>query len=218
MKRMPVDEAVHIINELSRRYPGKAMVDFGTPEDTLIATLLSARTRDEQVLQVYGPLRMRFPTLRDLAQASVQDLERSLGTIGLFRSKAKAVRQLAQQLIERHAGRVPATMAELVELAGVGRKTASCVLWYAFGIPAMAVDTHVFRISKRLGWARGRNVVKVERELMQGVPEELWGTVNRIFVQFGRDVCKPIIPQCWRCPVRDLCEYKYKTIDAKMKK
>lgn len=207
MKRMPVDEAVHIIHELSRRYPGKAMVDFGTPEDTLIATLLSARTRDEQVLQVYGPLRTRFPALRDLAQASVQDLERSLGTIGLFRSKAKAVRQLARQLIERHAGRVPATMAELVELAGVGRKTASCVLWYAFGIPAMAVDTHVFRIAHRLGWAKGSTPERVESELKAYLPEALWGEVNRVFVRFGREFCRSQAPRCSVCPARKACPY-----------
>lgn len=207
MRVMPVERAVAIIQTLSQRYPGKAMVDFGTPEDTLIATLLSARTRDEQVLQVYGPLRQRFPALRDLARASVQDLERSLGTIGLFRSKAKAVRTLAQQLIERHDGRVPATMTELVELAGVGRKTASCVLWYAFGIPAMAVDTHVYRIARRLGWAKGATPERVESELKAYLPEALWGEVNRVFVRFGREFCRSQTPRCSACPARNDCPY-----------
>lgn len=207
MRRMPVATAVELIHVLGKQFPHKAMVDFGTSEDTLIATLLSARTRDEQVIAVYHPLRKRFPRLHDLAEATQAQLERALGSMGLYRSKAKAVRLLAAQLLDQYAGKVPNTMEDLIRLPGVGRKTASCVLWYAFGIPAMAVDTHVFRIAHRLGWVRGKTPEEVERELQLYLPKAIWGEVNRVFVQFGRTICKPGVPRCEICPARDVCPY-----------
>lgn len=206
-----------IIRTLEPLYPAKGMVDLGNPEDTLIATLLSARTTDAQVLKIYPGLRQRFPTLKHFAQAKVEDIAKRISSIGLYRNKAKAIKALAQQLLDHHGGQVPNQMEDLINLPGVGRKTASCVLWYGFQKPAMAVDTHVFRIAKRLRWAKGKDVLIVEQELMKVVPKNLWGTVNRVFVQFGRDVCKPITPQCWRCPVRELCEYKDKTVKTKQK-
>ncbi len=207
MKRMLVSDAVALIKALGKRFTHKAMVDVGTPEDTLIMTLLSARTRDEQVVALYGPLRERFPRLEDLACATQGELEAALGTIGLFRNKAKAVRLLAQQLLDEHSGQVPRTMEELLRLPGVGRKTASCVLWYAFGIPAMAVDTHVFRIARRLGWSRGATPEAVEQALMAYLPRETWGEVNRVFVPFGRAVCVPRTPKCDVCPAKQVCAY-----------
>lgn len=196
-----------IIRALEPLYPAKGMVDLGNPEDTLIATLLSARTTDAQVLKVYPGLRKRFPTLQHLADAKVEDIAERIASIGLYRNKAKAIKALATKLLDAYGGQVPDKMEDLITLPGVGRKTASCVLWYGFKKPAMAVDTHVFRIAKRLGWAKGKTVLVVEQELMKCVPKELWGTVNRIFVQFGRDVCKPITPQCGHCPVKKLCEF-----------
>ncbi len=201
----------NILKKVRPRYTAKGMVDLGTPEDTLIATLLSARTRDEQVLKVYPGLRKQFPRIQDLAEASVPDIARCISSIGLYRNKAKAIQALARMLVEEFDGRVPQTMDELIRLPGVGRKTASCVLWYGFGIPAMAVDTHVFRIVHRLGWAKGKNAEQVEQELMKLIPRRWWGEVNRIFVQFGRDVCRPGKPQCWRCPVAALCPFQPKT-------
>ncbi|MBP6944875.1 endonuclease III [Patescibacteria group bacterium] len=200
-----------IIKILEPLYTAKGMVDLGNPEDTLIATLLSARTTDEQVLKVYPGLRKRFPRLQDFAEADVKDIESCISSIGLYHNKARAIKALAIRLLEVYDGQVPKTIEELITLPGVGRKTASCVLWYSFKIPAMAVDTHVFRIAHRLGWAQGKDPVIVEQELMQVIPQDLWGPVNRIFVQFGRDICKPLTPQCWRCPVRDLCPYQPKT-------
>lgn len=200
------------LHTLEPLYPAKGMVDMGNPEDTLIATLLSARTTDVQVLKVYPGLRKKFPALADLAAAHVKEIANAISSIGLYRNKAKAIKALAQTLLKKYDGKVPARMEDLVELPGVGRKTASCVLWYGFGIPAMAVDTHVFRIAHRTGWAKGKTAERVEQELMKIVPQPLWGTLNRLFVQFGRDVCKPMTPECWRCPVRDMCAYKKKTI------
>lgn len=196
-----------VIKILRPLYTAKGMVDLGNPEDTLIATLLSARTRDEQVMRVYPVLRNKFPSLLDLAQARETDIAHAISTIGLYRNKAKSIKALAQMLMHEFDGRVPQTMEELTRLPGVGRKTASCVLWYGFKKPAMAVDTHVFRITRRLGWAKGENPMYVEQELCARLPSRVWGDVNRIFVQFGRAICKPGRPCCQACPVRHMCAY-----------
>ncbi len=207
-----------VLTRLQKIYRNKAMVDFGTAEDTLIATLLSARTRDEQVIAAYPGLRAAFPRLQDLAQAPVEAIAAKIRTVGFFHAKARAIKGLARILLEEYQGQVPRTMEELVELPGVGRKTASCVLWYAFGLPAIAVDTHVFRLAHRLGWARGRTPEEVERELAKVVPRALWGEMNRVFVQFGRTLCVPGRPRCYACPVADLCPYPDKTKRATLKR
>ncbi len=207
-----------VLTRLQKIYRDKAMVDFGRAEDTLIATLLSARTRDEQVIAAYPGLRSAFPGLRDLADAPVEAIASKIRTVGFFQAKAKAIKGLARILLETYQGQVPRTMEELVELPGVGRKTASCVLWYAFGIPAIAVDTHVFRLVHRLGWARGRTPEEVERALAKVVPRALWGEMNRLFVQFGRTVCRPGRPRCEACPVASLCPYPNKAKRATLKR
>ncbi len=194
-----------VIALLAKRFTEPAMVAFGTPQDTLIATLLSARTRDEQVMKVYPTLKARFPTFHDLAAANVEAIRECIKSVGLSPSKARALKLLGQQIIERHQGEVPRTMEELVELAGVGRKTASCVLWYAFGLPAIAVDTHVLRITKRLGWVKGTSPVHVEQELKRALPREAWGEMNRVFVPFGRAFCRSQKPLCATCPLLSIC-------------
>ena len=200
-----------VLKRLRSRYTDPAMIDFGNAEDTLIATLLSARTTDVQVVKIYPTLRKAFLTLTDFANAPLSQIEKKLSTIGLYRQKAKAIKELSRILLERYGGHVPKTMEELVTLPGVGRKTASCVLAYAYNIPAIAVDTHVFRIAKRLGWAKGKDALAVEKELRQSVPEEFWIAINRAFVPFGREYCKPSKPKCYECPVRDYCPYPQKT-------
>jgi endonuclease-3 len=201
-----------VLRILEKRYQQKADMQMTTAEDTLIGVLLSARTTDVQVLKMFPRFRDIFPDWRSLADASAETIARQLTGIGLFRSKARALHGLAKRILEDYGGKIPRTMEELVSLPGVGRKTASCVLWYVFGIPAMAVDTHVFRISRRLGWAIQNTPEKVERELMDRVPKNAWGDVNRILVQFGRDLCRPGKPQCWRCPVARYCPYPHKTL------
>lgn len=196
---------------LKRRYQAKGMVDMGKAEDTLFATVLSAQSTDVQVLKAYPGFRKRFPTLKSLSEASVKDIEQSIATIGLFRAKARSLKGIAQQLLEHHAGIVPRTMEELVALPGVGRKTASCVLWYAYGIPAMAVDTHVARITQRLGWAKGKTPEQIEEQLKETVPRCYWGDVNRTMVQFGREICRAPKPLCFMCPLAPSCPYPSKT-------
>lgn len=200
-----------VIRILGKKYTEKGMVDMGSAEDTLIATLLSARTTDVQVLRVYPGLRKAYPKLQSLAEAPVQSIAKKISSIGLYRNKAKAVKALANKLLTQFNGRVPKTMEELVSLPGVGRKTASCVLTYAYKIPAIAVDTHVFRVVHRMGWAKGKTAERVEYELRALVPESDWIEINRTMVQFGRDICKPGKPQCYRCPVAEFCAYRNKT-------
>ncbi len=204
-------EYATVLKILTKRYTSPAMIDFGNAEDTLIATLLSARTTDAQVVKVYPGLRKTFPTLQSFADASEADITKGISTIGLNRQKAKAIKALARILLTTYGGKVPSIMEQLVELPGVGRKTASCVLSYAYNIPAIAVDTHVFRITKRLGWAKGNNALTVETELRKTVPEKLWNGINRAFVPFGREFCKAGKPLCYVCPVREYCAYKNKT-------
>lgn len=187
------------------------MTDLGNPEDTLIATLLSAQTTDVQVLRVYPGLRKRFPTLRALAKADWEQIAEEINSVGLYRTKAKAIKKLAQILLDEFDGQVPSTMGELTRLPGVGRKTASVVLSFSFNQPAIAVDTHVFRIAKRLGWSKARDPKKMETELQALVPEKHWSEINRTLVPFGREFCKARRPECWRCPVADLCPYPKKT-------
>lgn len=209
---MPKAAAIReVIETLKRAFPGKGAVELDRPEDVLLATVLSARTRDEQVLKVYPKLRAKFPKLADLAAAKASDIEKPLSEIGLFRAKARAMRGIAAILMRDYGGKVPRTREELVALPGVGRKTANCVLCYAFKVPAIAVDTHVHRIAGRLGWVRAADVEKTEMALMRLVPRDLWLHVNRVFVQFGRAVCIPGRPRCYACPIARLCAYPKKT-------
>lgn len=201
-----------VIETLKREFPGKGAVELDRPEDVLLATVLSARTRDEQVLKVYPKLRKCFPTLVSLKNAKVSEVADAIKEIGLFRAKAKSVKGIAEALLAEHGGGVPDTMEELTALPGVGRKTASCVLCYAFKKPAIAVDTHVHRITNRLGWVRTKNPLETEQALRRLIPKDLWLHVNRVFVQFGRSVCVPGRPRCLKCPVSRLCRYPRKTL------
>lgn len=201
-----------VIQILRRRYPQKADMDLGTPEDTILGVLLSARTTDAQVLKVFPAFRKKFPTWKSLVRADVGEIGKSISTIGLYRSKAKAIKGLAQKILTEFQGKVPRTMEELTMLPGVGRKTASCVLAYCFHVPAIAVDTHVFRIARRIGWSKGKTPEAVERDLRARVPEKLWTEINRTFVRFGREICVGgKRPKCWMCPVARWCAFTPKT-------
>lgn len=205
-------DASNVIRKLGKIYPQKGDMDLGNPADTLLAVLLSARTTDKQVLKVFPAFRKRFPSWSSLARADVNAIGKTINTIGLYKSKAKAIKGLAQKILKDFNGRVPDTMEDLITLPGVGRKTASCVLSYVYQTPAVAVDTHVFRIARRLGWAKGTSPAKVEKELMALVPKSLWNEINRVFVHFGRDICiGGRKPKCWKCPVAQWCAYEPKT-------
>ncbi len=209
---MPTTTSIRkVIETLKRDFPGKGAVELDRPEDVLLATVLSARTRDEQVLKVYPKLQRRFPTLASLAKASVTHIADAIKEIGLYRGKARSVKGIAEALLRDHGGKVPDTLEALTALPGVGRKTANCVLCYAFKKPSIAVDTHVHRIANRLGWVRTTEPFKTELALMRLIPKDVWLHVNRVFVQFGRSICIPGRPRCWKCPVARRCSYPKKT-------
>lgn len=177
----------------------------------LLFTMLTARTTDDQVEPVFAALMRAYPSPAALAKAKVRDVERIIKTIGLYKTKAKNAIALAKMLVEQFNGVVPADLDALASLPGVGRKTASCVLVYSFGIPAIPVDTHVLRIVNRLGWVRAATPEKTERALRNVVAKRHWLDLNRVMVQFGRDICTAPKPKCWQCPVRAECAFPHKT-------
>lgn len=211
-------DAIKTLKTLKNIYTKRGDMDLGSPENTLLGTLMSAQTTDVQVLRVFPAFRKKFPSWSSLARAEVRTVEQSISTIGLYRAKAKAIKGLAQMILKDFDGQVPQTLEELVQLPGVGRKTASVVLSCAFHQPAVAVDTHVFRITRRLGWTNKKTPEKVEKDIQALVPKPLWSDVNRTMVQFGRDVCKGGTPQCWRCPVAKWCSYTPKTSEPSARK
>lgn len=197
-----------LIQILDKRYPQKGDMDLGNPKDTLLGVLLSARTKDAQVLKIFPAFKKRFPTFASLTKSSPAEIATFISTIGLYRSKAKAIYGLSKKIQEQYHGHVPSTMEELCTLPGVGRKTANCVLSYVFGKETVCVDTHVFRIAHRLGWSRGKTPEAVERDIQLLLPKRKWNIVNRTFVRFGREICVPgKKPKCEICPIRKFCEY-----------
>lgn len=175
--------------------------------ELLIAVILSAQATDVSVNKATPALFEAFPTPEDLAAASVEEIIPKIKTIGLYRNKAKNIKACAQQLIENFGGQVPTTREALVSLPGVGRKTANVVLGDAFGIPAIAVDTHVERVSKRLRICKlNASVLEVEETLMRKIPEDLWVKTHHTLIFFGRYHCTARNPRCEVCPLLDMCQ------------
>lgn len=202
-----MSDAVRVISILSKRYPQKGDMDLGNPKDTLLGVLLSARARDAQVLKIFPAFKKRFPTFASLVASSPREIEKSISTIGLYKSKARAIHGLARILMEEYDGKVPDRMEDLIRLPGVGRKTANCVLSCVFGHDTICVDTHVFRIAHRLGWSKARTPERVEADLERITPAKWRSAINRSFVRFGREICVPRTPKCAICPVRKSCAY-----------
>ena len=203
-----------ILNRLKKRYPQiSTALDYVDPWQLLVATVLSAQTTDANVNSVTPAVFERWPAPEDLASADPEDVEKAIYSTGYYRQKTKSIIALSADLAERYDGVVPADLDELVTLRGVGRKTASVVLAEAFGIPAIAVDTHVKRVSNRLGLTASSDPVKIEFELRDLYPEREWEAVSMRFIQFGREVCDARKPACPGCPLADRCAYPDKTID-----
>ena len=182
-------------------------LQHNNPYELLIAVILSAQATDVSVNKATPALFEAFPTPEDLAAASVEEIIPKIKTIGLYRNKAKNIKACAQQLIENFGGQVPTTREALVSLPGVGRKTANVVLGDAFGIPAIAVDTHVERVSKRLRICKlNASVLEVEETLMRKIPEDLWVKTHHTLIFFGRYHCTARNPRCEVCPLLDICQ------------
>ncbi len=201
-----------VLDRLHRKYPdiGTAL-DYQDPWQLLVATVISAQTTDENVNRVTPELFARYPTAADLAEADPEAVEQLIFSTGFYRQKTMSIIALSQDLVERYGGEVPAELDELVTLRGVGRKTASVVLAEAWGIPAIAVDTHVKRVTHRLGLTTETDPVKVEHRLRELYPRRRWPGVSMRFIQFGRDTCTARKPACWRCELADRCPYPDKT-------
>ncbi len=182
----------------------------GSPLSILIGTILSARTRDENTSAVVKKLFAKYKTASALARAKYIDVEKIIKSTGFYHVKAKRIIEVASIIDSKYSGKVPQTLEKLLELPGVGRKTANCVLVYAFEKPAIPVDTHVHRISNRLGLVQTKTPEETELELMQKIPKEHWIRINDTFVMYGQNICKPISPLCQVCQVKNECSY-YKT-------
>jgi endonuclease-3 len=205
--------ALKIQQILKKTYPEvKTQLHHSNPFQLLVSTMLSAQCTDKQVNQVTKVLFQRLKTPQDFARASNETIEALIRPTGYFRNKAKNIKNCSKQLLEKYNGRVPQTLDQLVDLPGVGRKTANVVLGSAFNIPGMVVDTHVARISKRLGFTGSDNPVKIEYDLMGIIPKENWNDFSLQLIYFGRAICTARKPKCPTCPLDDLCEFPDKTI------
>jgi endonuclease III len=183
--------------------------------ELLIAVVLSAQTTDISVNKVTPALFESYPTPEKMAKAEVKDIENHLRTLGLYHNKAKNIKELSSILVDKYNHEVPKKRSDLESLPGVGRKTANVVLSNAFGIPALAVDTHVARVSVRLGLAKdGDSVLEIEKKLMRKIPKEKWQQAHHQFIFFGRYHCLAKNPKCNQCPLFNLCKYPDKTIKA----
>ncbi len=184
---------------------------YEDPWQLIVATVLSAQTTDENVNRVTPTLFARWPTPEDLAEADPEEVEQVVFSTGFYRQKTKSIISLASDVVDRYDGVVPADLDEMTTLRGVGRKTASVVLAEAWGMPAIAVDTHVKRVAGRLGLTATSDPAKVEAALMALYPKNRWAGISMRMIQFGRDVCDARKPRCWECPLVDRCPYPDKT-------
>ncbi len=195
-----------IYEKLREAYPDvRCELDFGTPLQLLTATVLSAQTTDKQVNRVTEVLFRDAPDLPAMRKLTVGQLEDYIRTVGFFHTKARHLIDMWQELEERFGGEVPRTREELTTLPGVGRKTANVVISNAFGVPAIAVDTHVFRVSNRIGLADAATVEETEKQLMQNLDEDVWSMMHHLLIFHGRRCCHARGPECGRCPIAEFC-------------
>jgi endonuclease-3 len=199
--------AAQIARRLAAEYPDACCsLDFQTPLELLVATILSAQCTDERVNKVTKPLFRKYPTAAHYARAGLVELERDIQSTGFFRNKAKSIQNCSRALLEQYDGQVPKEIEKLVELPGVGRKTANVVLGTAYGVAVgVVVDTHVARIVRRLGLSAEKDPEKIERDLMRQFAEKEWIVLSHRLIQHGRRCCTARKPNCKECPLESLC-------------
>jgi endonuclease-3 len=207
------DRVTAILKALDEAYPNvECALIHNSPCELLVATILSAQCTDARVNMVTPELFRRFPTPQAMAKATLPQLEALIRTTGFFRNKAKSIQGAARKIISDFGGQVPETLAELITIPGAARKTANVVLGVCFGkAEGIVVDTHVFRIARRLGLAKAETAEKVEQELMQIIPESRWIAFSHQLIHHGRQVCDARKPKCDRCNLEQLCHSKDKT-------
>jgi endonuclease III len=200
-----------IIKILSKEIPdSRIALRFSNPLELLIATILSAQCTDVKVNQVTVDLFEKYHTVKDYAEANLAKLEEEIRPTGFYRNKARSIQKCCQELVKRFGGEVPKTLEELVTLPGVGRKTANVILGNAFGVPGIAVDTHVHRVSQRIGLTKNDDPVKIEFDLIEIVPKEEWSHFSNLLIWHGRKTCTAKKPLCGICPIRKRCDYGLK--------
>ncbi|AOR24429.1 endonuclease III [Clostridium taeniosporum] len=197
-----------ILDILKETYPdAKCELNYKTPFQLLVATILSAQTTDKKVNEVTKTLFRDYPDLDSFLQITNEELEERIKQIGLYRNKSKNLILMFRQLKENFNGEVPNTMEGITSLAGAGRKTANVVLSNAFGVPSIAVDTHVFRVSNRLGLANSKNVLEVEKQLQKELLKSEWSLTHHLLIFHGRRCCTSRNPKCSECPLNNICKY-----------
>jgi endonuclease-3 len=198
-----------ILAILESTYGGtETALEYGSPLQLLVSTMLAAQSTDVRVNIVTKDLFRDYPTAEKMAGLTIEEMESYIKTVGLFHTKAKNIIATSKILAEQYNGDVPDTREEFIKLPGVGRKTANVVLSIAKGVPAIAVDTHVFRVSNRLGLAKATNVLETEKQLMQHIPKEKWSAAHHWLIWHGRKICKAQRPLCDFCPLAELCTFR----------
>ena len=206
-----MERVKEIIERLERVFPDKIELEFSNPFELLIAIVLSAQTTDKKTNQVTRRLFQIYKTPYDLANAPLEDIQKHIYGVNYHRRKAGFIKELSNIIVQKYKGDIPKSIEELVELPGVGRKTASMFLYNAFGInEGIAVDTHVERVSKRLGLTQSKNRDNIEKDLMKITPQNLWGKLSNLFILHGRYVCLAKAPKCGQCVLSDLCPSAFK--------
>jgi endonuclease-3 len=210
-------ETRRILDALATQHPNAdTELHFSNAYELLVATILSAQCTDERVNQVTPALFKRYPDARTLAKATTTELEPQIQPTGFFRAKSKSLVGMATEVVEQHGGEVPSTMEALVELPGVGRKTANVVLGHALGVPGLPVDRHVLRVANRLGIASSDDPEVVEQQLTRALPPERWTVSSDTLILHGRRICKPR-PLCGECAARPYCHY-FRSVVSKFRK
>ncbi len=208
IKKMSSKKINEVLALLGQAYPdARCALNYETPFQLLVATMLSAQTTDKTVNRVTESLFTEYPGIEDFLQLRQEELELKIREIGLYRNKAKNILAMCTVLMTQYDGEVPQTMEQLLSLPGVGRKTANVVLSNAFNVPAIAVDTHVFRVSNRIGLAAAENVLDTELQLLDGIPRDLWSSAHHWLIWHGRQICDAKKPKCGLCMITQYCHY-----------
>jgi endonuclease III len=202
------ERITNILRLLKENYPeAKCALNFNSPYELLVATILSAQCTDDRVNIVTSELFKEYNTPEKMITLSLEELCQKVKSCGFYKNKAKNILGTTKEILLKYEGQVPRTMEELIELPGVGRKTANVVLSNAYGVPAIAVDTHVFRVSNRLGLAKGKTPEEVEQGLMKNIPKKMWSDAHHYIIWHGRKVCHARKPNCEECVLTPYCEY-----------
>lgn len=205
---MNAEKVESIVNILSGEFSDKPALEFSSPYELLVAVILSAQCTDERVNKVTRELFKKYDTPEKMLSLSESELEKYIFSCGLYKTKAAHILSASRDIQEKFGGEVPSSLNDLRTLAGVGRKTANVVYSVAFGGNAIAVDTHVFRVTNRIGIVEAKNVLDTEKGLMKAIPEKDWSRAHHYFIYLGRSYCSARKPDCENCPIRTLCEKK----------